>query len=469
MKSSDMIEKVTSYRRDNKFQDIIDLLSNYKPVSVDETLSYYDELIIAFWYTNQKERGHKLCQELSTYLLNNEEAKTSVISILSRLKSNVSFYGSYDSWYKNSKIVSIIYPPNGVFSFKGPLYSTILNYCDKGYRVIIYGFPRITLFSLPSSNPYFCTDDVKLSHIYNNSDILLANNISKNKNIIKISFVDFWPTLLTCQTDKPLIKFLYSLLPDSEIIIVEPNNADIVFCSVFGKEKYKYSHMNLILFQGENEKLGYDAPYDMMKCTMTHHRETTLGSCRNFTVPFFLIYHNMTDLLVKRPYIKKDKFCCFIVSNGKATQRIDFFNYLSKYKKIDSGGKVLNNIGYLIGGSHSSNELIEFISQYKFCICFENSSAPGYCTEKIIQSMKAGTIPIYWGDPLISDYFNMKSFVVVNDFESAYNQIMELDTNDEKYISMYNEHWFNNNTIPTFLNLSQISNDIKSFIKDIVQ
>ena len=43
--------------------------------------------------------------------------------------------------------------------------------------------------------------------------------------------------------------------------------------------------------------------------------------------------------------IKKKKFCCFVVSNSKASKRIDFFHKLSKYKCVDSGGGILNNVG----------------------------------------------------------------------------------------------------------------------------
>src|SRR5207249_8371440 len=42
-----------------------------------------------------------------------------------------------------------------------------------------------------------------------------------------------------------------------------------------------------------------------------------------------------------------------------------------------------------------------FISQYKFTIAFENSSYPGYHTEKILDPMMVDSLPIYWGNPCI--------------------------------------------------------------------
>lgn len=42
---------------------------------------------------------------------------------------------------------------------------------------------------------------------------------------------------------------------------------------------------------------------------------------------------------------------------------------------------------------------IETLSQYKYALCFENVSQPGYITEKIIDCFVAGTVPIYMGAP----------------------------------------------------------------------
>ena len=63
----------------------------------------------------------------------------------------------------------------------------------------------------------------------------------------------------------------------------------------------------------------------------------------------------------------KNKFCCMVVSNSGGEERNDFFRRLSTYKKIDSGGKFLNNIGYVVENK------MRFINEYKFVISFENN------------------------------------------------------------------------------------------------
>ena len=47
------------------------------------------------------------------------------------------------------------------------------------------------------------------------------------------------------------------------------------------------------------------------------------------------------------------------------------FDFLSKYKKVDSYGRYKNNMG-AIGNDFASDDYIKLISQYKFIICFEN-------------------------------------------------------------------------------------------------
>ena len=131
---------------------------------------------------------------------------------------------------------------------------------------------------------------------------------------------------------------------------------------------------------------------------------------------------------------KKTEFCSFVYSNKMGDFiREKFFQELSKYKKVNSGGRYMNNIGV----SEGVQNKIEFESRHKFSIAFENSSHPGYTTEKLIQAFAANTVPIYWGDPRVVEVFNPESFIFVNDFESldaVVNRVKEIDENDELYL-----------------------------------
>jgi alpha(1,3/1,4) fucosyltransferase len=60
----------------------------------------------------------------------------------------------------------------------------------------------------------------------------------------------------------------------------------------------------------------------------------------------------------------------------------------------------------------------EIFEKYKFAICYENASVPGYITEKIFDCFFSGCIPIYWGAPDIHDYIPKECFIDKRDFSS---------------------------------------------------
>lgn len=139
---------------------------------------------------------------------------------------------------------------------------------------------------------------------------------------------------------------------------------------------------------------------------------------------------------------KKKKFCNYIYSHAGMRERTEIFDVVNKYKKVDSAGRWLNNMGGITPGAIANwEEKILFQSQYKFSLAIENFSYPYYCTEKITDAFRAKTIPIYYGDPRIGEYINEKSFINLHKyatFEDALKDIRELDENDEKYIEMLN-------------------------------
>lgn len=136
---------------------------------------------------------------------------------------------------------------------------------------------------------------------------------------------------------------------------------------------------------------------------------------------------------------QKTDFCAFVYSNGEAAQcRDKMFTALSEYKPVNSGGRYKNTVG----GPVESK--LEFQKKHKFVIAFENSSTPGYTTEKIVHAFAAGAIPIYWGNPEIIKEFNPESFVNCHDFgltdvgeEKVIKRIVErvkvLNQDDEEY------------------------------------
>ncbi len=83
---------------------------------------------------------------------------------------------------------------------------------------------------------------------------------------------------------------------------------------------------------------------------------------------------------------------------------------------------------------------IECFSKYKFSICFENASYPGYITEKIFDCFFSGCIPIYFGAPDIEKYIPNNCFINFLDFDCNFNklEIFLKNFKEEDYIRMKN-------------------------------
>lgn len=130
----------------------------------------------------------------------------------------------------------------------------------------------------------------------------------------------------------------------------------------------------------------------------------------------------------------KTDFCSITVSNSNRNPIFkELFEKLSIYKQVDSGGRWMNNIGGTVQNKFA------FDLSHKFSIVCENSSCPGYTTEKIVQAFAANCIPIYWGDPFIAKVFNKKAFINVQDYASVnevVEKVKEIDNSDNLYYEM---------------------------------
>jgi hypothetical protein len=64
---------------------------------------------------------------------------------------------------------------------------------------------------------------------------------------------------------------------------------------------------------------------------------------------------------------------------------------------------------------------VDGLKDFYFSIIIENSKQLNYITEKIIDCLTVGTIPIYWGCPNIAEFFNIEGFI-------CFSSIDELDS-----------------------------------------
>lgn len=264
---------------------------------------------------------------------------------------------------------------------------------------------------------------------------------------VKVRFVDFWPHF--SQEDNYFTRLL------SGIFKVEiSEDPDFVFFSNYGFEHLKYKCIR-IFYNGENQRTDWNG------CDFSFSFDY-LNDPRHFRMTNWIWYDDVRKLMLQKPQgqealIGKTGFCNMVISNPYAKERIAFFHALSKYKKVDSGGRYLNNIGGPVVNK------LEFIRRYKFTVAFENSSFPGYTTEKLFEPMFANSIPIYWGNPEVGRDFDTRSFVNANAFsgiDQMIDYIIELDKSDEKYFSLWRYPWYADNLLPECVDENLILNQM---------
>ena len=216
-----------------------------------------------------------------------------------------------------------------------------------------------------------------------------------------------------------------------------------------------------------------EAFYDFLERAPGHI--TVMYGCHEAIAPDFMLFDYYigldtvpgSDRTVKLPYLRhhlqevhggkegldahallasKTGFCNFIYANRKSHPNRDAMFYkLSAFRFVNSLGPHLNNTP---GDGHRAEDWyassIRMKKPYKFSIAFENAWYPGYTSEKIVTSMLAGTIPIYWGNPDISREFNSASFINCHDFptlDDAAAYVKKVDEDDNLWCEIMSRPW----------------------------
>tara|TARA_R110002050_G_scaffold78025_2_gene166550 strand:- start:80 stop:2452 length:2373 start_codon:yes stop_codon:yes gene_type:complete len=153
----------------------------------------------------------------------------------------------------------------------------------------------------------------------------------------------------------------------------------------------------------------------------------------------YILTHDK-NLLTKYP--KKTKFVpfggCWIKDNNFHLHiKNKNISMIYSNKTMFEGHKlrhqVANNIkGINLFGKGTPNPVNnkeESLVNYRYSIVIENSKADNYFTEKLIDCLAVGTIPIYWGCPNLKDYFNLDGIITFSTLEELNNILPTLNKN----------------------------------------
>lgn len=295
------------------------------------------------------------------------------------------------------------------------------------------------------------------------------NTPQEEGQTLKIAFVDFWEGA----NINEVINFLHL---NKYTLIEDYINPDLVVYSCFGEKHLDYTHCTLLFYCGEN------VIPDFNMCDFAISSVKIQFENRNLWIPcshISTVEHAHDTIKDITPDSLNRKFCSFIysqdnVGSGAAFRRVFCEQLMQKYKHVDCPGRILHNMeSELLSRRddlqnwHASK--LSFLNDYKFNIAFENSDVPGYITEKLSDCYLAGTVPIYWGSTADIAPYPKESMICANDYNSIdelIERIIEVDTNDELYLSILRANPFRAENKKKFPNFDQ---QIISFIEDVLK
>ncbi len=273
--------------------------------------------------------------------------------------------------------------------------------------------------------------------------------------ILKVAFSD------GAKEYNPAARRMLSLLIDSKLgVETDFNDAELLIYSDFGEQHWEFKGRKIYI-TGENML----PDFDQCDLAFTPHEDLTDPRC--VRLPYYAQVLPALGSLVRgsdwqpENFLERPKFCSFIASNPRGRIRNSFFKKLNRIKRVDSAGRHFNNWGEPI-----KNKLA-FIRNYRFNLAFENSQSPGYITEKLIEPLLEGCVPIYWGAPDIAKEFNPDCMINISNFSSfreAIEYILAVDADDGLRLKHLNAQPFHENKEPACLRDEHLLNPIITLI-----
>jgi len=268
---------------------------------------------------------------------------------------------------------------------------------------------------------------------------------------LRITFTDMWEGF--DPVDNFFLDLVRSVTTDYEVIgSGSSKQCDLVICGPFGSTWQQFEGTRKVYYSGEPPLQGEceDSRIDLF---LTH---SPLENSRQLRLPMwalFVEWFGLTpsaarnpnrlpkDYALKPASDPKTEFCAFVVSNPLSKERNEAFDQVNAYKKVNSGGAYKNNIGGALhalygGGGGGDSAKFEFLKKHQFCICYENSVASGYVTEKLLHAKMAGCIPLYRGASEAVQDFNPNGFVHVKDGQDVVQLVQDLEADPERLALM---------------------------------
>ena len=268
--------------------------------------------------------------------------------------------------------------------------------------------------------------------------------------MIRIAYTNFWRDP---RNDRWLSQFINKTIECVTEVSIH-DDPDILVGSCFGPMNKSLKHCKArckIFFTGENPERY--KPYDDFDLVRDYY-DLIVGfrpSYKDTDVvrfPHWLIYYptydindneNIIDTIEQQYSMNKQNKTLFatIVArrNDAKVSRDIILEEVSKHGIVSAPQGLLGGNTHSIGSTYQDK--LNFIKQSIYNVCPENSSYPGYCTEKIFHAAQAGCIPVYWGhDRPESGIINTNKycFADIHNKQEMHRSVVDCVNNPEKYL-----------------------------------
>lgn len=205
--------------------------------------------------------------------------------------------------------------------------------------------------------------------------------------------------------------------------VYTPNKKDpeIIFSSVFKDVNniFNYNSKVKILYTLENLNnwLNFKNNIDKFDFIIGYVKDSE--NSLNLPSWFFELY-NTDKSKLNNVDINKNKNLCLISRNPHDLRLRLLKDFTKKNYKVDCPSFVGKNMNIIV------RDKINFIKDYYFNICPENSYEEAYTTEKLFDCCIAGCIPIYYGcENLNNGFYNKNRIIHINKDLSNYDQMID--------------------------------------------
>lgn len=303
------------------------------------------------------------------------------------------------------------------------------------------------LFDVNKDKPSLTEDktNYKLKNLLENESIKYLSKIKKinflisNNYKLKIYYDEY---IIKCYSN--FIKIFNSII--SNYIILNEYNDECDICIISIENKINLNNISInIVISGESNYI------------FNKNTDIGINSTKIFNNKYDIYFPQLFLSLWERKtnyksniYNNNDKKFCIYLYRYDLEYRVKLLKKINKYKKVECPGISCNNIEYDNSRSLYNNitfydDAVLKFSNYKFVLALENNYKIGYVTEKIIDPIIAGSIPIYAGHHDVFNYINKKRVIYVYDFineNDLIEEIKKIDNDDNLYNTIISEPIF---------------------------